>query len=162
MAYLAGKNGLQVKGKHIRIDGLKYVNALHPTAELRPKEYDQTDEKDLMPYEILDAIEKLAVKDKKSPVEAFKYMEVLFEGKFKRENIGVWVKRFYSLWSRNQWKRERYAPSFHLDNRNLDPRSWCRFPILSGSFKKEIEELDKYLSGSTSQPKKGIGFRQKG
>ncbi len=156
------KTGCEVKGKHIRIDGLKYVNALHPTAELRPKEYDQTDEKDLMPYEILDAIEKLAVKDKKSPEEAFKYMEVLFEGKFKRENIGAWVKRFYSLWSRNQWKRERYAPSFHLDNRNLDPRSWCRFPILSGSFKKEIEELDKYLSGSTSQPKKGIGFRQKG
>ena len=44
----------------------------------------------------------------------------------------IWVERFFRLWSRNQWKRERYAPSFHLDDENLDPKTWCRFPILSG------------------------------
>jgi NAD+ synthase (glutamine-hydrolysing) len=153
------KTGCEVKGKHIRIDGLKYVNALAPTAELRPKEYDQTDEKDLMPYELLDAIEKVAVKDKKSPLEAMKYMEVLFREQYSKEQLGSYVKRFYQLWSRNQWKRERYAPSFHLDNRNLDPRSWCRFPILSGGFTKELEELEEYLSGKATPPKARIGFR---
>lgn len=156
------KTGCEVKGKHIKIEGLKYVNALHPTAELRPKEYDQTDEKDLMPYEVLDAIEKVAIKDKKSPIEAMKYMEVLFREQYSKEHLGDYVKRFYKLWSRNQWKRERYAPSFHLDNRNLDPRSWCRFPILSGGFTKELEELDDYLSGKNRPTKTKIGFRQKG
>src|SRR5690606_6997685 len=121
--------------------------ALAPTAELRPAEQNQTDEKDLMPYEVLDAIEKSAVKDKKSPTESFRYLEVLFEGIYEREQIFVWVKKFYQLWSRNQWKRERYAPSFHLDSRNLDPRSWCRFPILSGGFEKEIEELSVWFAG---------------
>ncbi|UBM60140.1 NAD(+) synthase [Marinilongibacter aquaticus] len=155
------KTGCEVKGKHIRIEGLKYVNALNPTAELRPKEFAQTDEKDLMPYEILDAIEKLAIKDKKSPLEAFRYLECQFNSAFSRSQLAFWIKRFYTLWSRNQWKRERYAISFHLDNRNLDPRSWCRFPILSGGFKKELEELEDYLSGLPSKKSGGIGFRQK-
>jgi NAD+ synthase (glutamine-hydrolysing) len=53
----------------------------------------------------------------------------------------AWVIKFFKLWSRNQWKRERYAPSFHLDDANLDPKTWCRFPILSGSFAKELSEL---------------------
>jgi NAD+ synthase (glutamine-hydrolysing) len=38
------------------------------------------------------------------------------------------------------------APSFHLDDRNVDPRSWCRFPILSGGFERELAEMRAYLS----------------
>ena len=59
----------------------------------------------------------------------------MFESRF------VAVKRFFRLWSRNQWKRERYAPSFHLDDKNLDPKTWCRFPILSSGFEEELEQL---------------------
>ena len=59
--------------------------------------------------------------------------------------LGQWVKRFFRLWSRNQWKRERYAPSFHLDDENLDPKTWCRFPILSGGFEQEIDDLNRHL-----------------
>ena len=55
----------------------------------------------------------------------------------------AWVVRFFRLWSRNQWKRERYAPSFHLDDENLDPKTWCRFPILSGGFEDELAELER-------------------
>jgi hypothetical protein len=32
-------------------------------------------------------------------------------------------------------------PGFHLDDKNLDPRSWCRFPILSGGFARELAAL---------------------
>jgi len=64
---------------------------------------------------------------------------------FSIAQLGIWIKRFFTLWSRNQWKRERYAPSFHLDDENLDPKTWCRFPILSGGFKKELLELDNHL-----------------
>jgi NAD+ synthase (glutamine-hydrolysing) len=52
-----------------------------------------------------------------------------------------WVERFTTLCFRNQWKRERFAPAFHLDDENLDPKTWCRFPILSGGFRRELSEM---------------------
>ena len=116
------------------------INAQAPTAELRPLEETQTDESDLMPYPLLDAIERSAVRDKRSPEEVMREMEVRF-AQYSNEQLKTWVKRFFQLWSRNQWKRERYAPSFHLDDENLDPKTWCRFPILSGGFRQELEEL---------------------
>jgi NAD+ synthase (glutamine-hydrolysing) len=57
-----------------------------------------------------------------------------------------WLDRFFRLWSRNQWKRERYAPSFHVDDESLDPKTWCRFPILSGGFSRELRELRAELA----------------
>ena len=62
-----------------------------------------------------------------------------------RESLRAWVVKFFRLWSRNQWKRERYAPSFHLDDENLDPKTWCRFPILSGGFEEELRELEREI-----------------
>ncbi len=123
------------------IPELKSVNEQQPTAELRPQESKQTDESDLMPYPLLDAIERAAIRDKKLPVEVFVAMKERFS-EYDEEQLRAWVIRFFRLWSRNQWKRERYAPSFHLDDENLDPKTWCRFPILSGGFEKEIAELE--------------------
>jgi NAD+ synthase (glutamine-hydrolysing) len=62
------------------------------------------------------------------------------------KQLAEWVERFFRLWCRNQWKRERYAPSFHLDDENLDPKSWCRFPILSGGFERELAELREVVA----------------
>ncbi|MEM9281898.1 MAG: NAD(+) synthase [Verrucomicrobiota bacterium] len=122
------------------ITALSAINAQAPTAELRPSEEGQTDESDLMPYPILDAIEKLAIRDKKLPVEVW---ELMCEAQPDEdpEQLRAWVTKFFRLWSRNQWKRERYAPGFHVDDKNLDPKTWCRFPILSSGFKDELEAL---------------------
>lgn len=125
------------------LPGLAAVNAQEPTAELRPQEAGQTDEGDLMPYCLLERIEQLAVRDRYAPVEVFRAL--VTEGNewaVDSVQLKVWIRRFFELWSRNQWKRERYAPSFHLDDRNLDPRTWCRFPILNGGFRKELEALE--------------------
>jgi NAD+ synthase (glutamine-hydrolysing) len=62
------------------------------------------------------------------------------------QQLAIWIERFFRLWCRNQWKRERIAPAFHLDDRNVDPRSWCRFPILSGGFERELAELRAYVA----------------
>jgi NAD+ synthase (glutamine-hydrolysing) len=129
--------------KELDYPGLAPVNNLQPTAELRPLDKSQTDEKDLMPYTVLVAIEKLAIRDRKSPEEVFTELS-------KSENPDMadaailkgYIKKFFRLWAANQWKRERLAPSFHLDDINVDPRSWCRFPILSGSFTEELIQLD--------------------
>jgi NAD+ synthase (glutamine-hydrolysing) len=122
------------------IPALAAVNAQQPTAELRPPGASQTDEKDLMPYEVLDVIERAAIRDKLTPLEVLQTITPRFP-QFTQKDLLLWVERFFRLWSRNQWKRERYAPSFHLDDENLDPKTWCRFPILSGGFEKELEEL---------------------
>jgi NAD+ synthase (glutamine-hydrolysing) len=119
---------------------LSTVNNLTPTAELRPLEATQTDEADLMPYEVLDPIERAAIRDKQTPLEVFRLMRSQFPG-YDGRQLYEWVRRFFELWCRNRWKRERYAPSFHLDDENLDPKTWCRFPILSGGFTRELEEL---------------------
>lgn len=106
---------------------------LTPSPELRPRSRKQTSEGDLMPYAVLDAIERSFVRDKRSPEETLAVLAAMFPA-HPSERLRGWVRRFYSLWTRNQWKRERYAPSFHLDDESLDPRGWCRFPILSVEF----------------------------
>lgn len=122
------------------IPALAAVNAQAPTAELRPSAAGQTDEADLMPYDVLDAIERAAIRDRLAPLEAWRQIRPAFPSHAPRQ-LASWTERFFTLWSRNQWKRERYAPSFHLDDENLDPKTWCRFPILSGGYAREIGEL---------------------
>lgn len=122
---------------------LRLVNVQAPTAELRPLKEKQTDEGDLMPYVVLDAIERLAIRDKLLPVAVHERLVEQLQGRYAPRDLARWVERFFTLWSRNQWKRERYAPSFHLDDENLDPKTWCRFPILSGGFETELRALRK-------------------
>jgi NAD+ synthase (glutamine-hydrolysing) len=126
------------------LPALSAVNAHRPTAELRPAAADQTDEGDLMPYRVLDAIERAAIRDKLLPVAAFSAVQPQFP-EHSQHQIGEWVERFFQLWARNQWKRERYAPSFHLDDENLDPKTWCRFPILNSGFERELQELRQHV-----------------
>jgi len=129
--------------KELEIPSLSYVNSLKPTAELRPSSHAQTDEGDLMPYDILDDIEKAAIRDYMSPLEVFVSLR---GGKYSDAQLKQWIRKFFTLWSRTQWKRERYAPSFHLDDENLDPKTWCRFPILNGGFWEALEEMDDWIA----------------
>ncbi len=102
-----------------------------------------------MPYRLLDAIERAAIRDKLLPVEVFQAVRPQFP-QYETRQIGMWVERFFRLWCRNQWKRERYAPSFHLDDENLDPKTWCRFPILNSGFDKELADLREFLQEQTA------------
>lgn len=118
---------------------LSHVNNLAPSAELRPKEQEQTDEQDLMPYPVIAAIERLAIEFYKSPLEIY---EILKERDLEKPPLlRKHIIKYFRLWSRNQWKRERYAPSFLVDTFNVDPRSWYRFPILSGGYDEELKLL---------------------
>lgn len=125
--------------KALPLPALRYVNQMQPTAELRPSEFLQTDEDDLMPYPILDSIQKLAVIEYRSPVECF----TILRGICPDISLKKYIRRFFTLWCRNQWKRERYAPSFHLDDENLDPKSFCRYPILNGGYEDNLALMDK-------------------
>jgi NAD+ synthase (glutamine-hydrolysing) len=120
---------------------LRYVNVLIPTAELKPLEAGQTDEKDLMPYDVLNRIEELAIRDKLSPAEVLFKLSHDESFAYDEGILAKWVNKFFKLFAQNQWKRERLASAIHLDDHNLDPKTWCRFPILSGGFEEEMAEL---------------------
>jgi NAD+ synthase (glutamine-hydrolysing) len=131
------------------ISALTLVNQQVPTAELRPKEMAQTDEADLMPYHLLNAIEKAAIRDRQTPYEIFCLLQTQFK-EYNEEQLLLWIERFFNLWTRNQWKRERFAPSFHLDDESLDPKTWCRFPILSGGYVSELAEMKERVKQTQS------------
>jgi NAD+ synthase (glutamine-hydrolysing) len=120
-----------------KLSSLQHVNNLNPSAELRPLKTVQEDEDDLMPYNVLTDIENLAIKEKLSPLQVYQSLQSTHS----QDQLKGWITKFFKLWSRNQWKRERLAPSFHLDDHNVDPKTWCRFPILSGGFEEELKEL---------------------
>ena len=108
------------------IPELSLVNQLEPSAELVAN---QRDELDLMPYSLLDQMVRLSVSERKGPQEI---LEILVTNtSFSREELGEHLKRFYDLFAKNQWKRERLAPCFHLAEESLDPRGCFRFPIFS-------------------------------
>ena len=118
---------------------LENVLKLSPSAELKPKILNQKDEDDLMPYSILSRIERYAVKDRMSPKSI--YEKIKKEKICSDKKLKEYIKKFYNLLGKNQWKRERTAPSFHFDDYSLDASTWYRFPILSSNFKEEIKKL---------------------
>jgi len=122
------------------IAALSHINVQNPTAELRPQSERQSDEDDLMPYQVLDTLERAAIRDKKGPKAALAVIRAVYPD-YEEDQLIDWTKKFYRLWCINQWKRERYAVSFHVDDQNLDPKTWCRFPILSSGFAEELAEL---------------------
>jgi len=126
------------------IPALSVVNKQAPGPELRPQTMGQTAEGDLMPYDLLDSIERAVIRDKNTPLESYHRMRSSYP-QYAPSQLVIWIERFFRLWCRNQWKRERFAPAFHLDDENLDPKTWCRFPILSGGYERELTELRTYV-----------------
>lgn len=121
-----------------KIPALHQVNSLEPSAELRPLASKQVDEEDLMPYPILNALERWAFFERKSPADCQEILFATYGSQFPKEKLAEFAHRFFRLWARNQWKRERYAPGFHVDEYSLDPKSWLRFPILSAGLEKDL------------------------
>lgn len=134
------------QGNEIRFKApaLSFINDQQPTAELRPVEAKQTDEADLMPYAVLNLFERALIRDRldldaaisRVRTEAAEAGIVVDD-----ETLTGWGVRFARLWARTQWKRQRYAPGFPIDDYDLSPNSWTRYPILSEGFEREIADL---------------------
>jgi NAD+ synthase (glutamine-hydrolysing) len=105
-----------------------------------------------MPYDVLDRIERLMIRDRHAPLEIFEILK-LERADVAPARLALWVERFTKLFARNQWKRERYAPSFHLDDESLDPKTFCRLPILSGGFARELGEMRAALARDGETPR---------
>lgn len=134
------------QGNEIRFKApaLRFINEQQPTAELRPVAAKQTDEADLMPYAILNLFERALIRDRLELDAAISRVrtEAVEAGiAVDDETLAGWGVRFCRLWARTQWKRQRYAPGFPLDDYDLSPNSWTRFPILSEGFEREIADF---------------------
>ena len=116
------------------------VLTMTPTAELRPAVYAQSDEDDLMPYNVLDTIERMLICERLAPREIVFRLKEQYPD-LSDAQIDEWVRRFFRLWSRNQWKRGRLAMSFRIDDHDLSPAHGARFPALSGGFARELREI---------------------
>ena len=98
-----------------------------PTAELRPGGT-QRDEKDLMPYPILDRIHVLQQEEGLSPQSITDILKEEFKN-FDKVTLEGFVKKYFDKFFKAQWKRERGATTFHLEKSDLNG---MRIPVLSG------------------------------
>ena len=128
-----------------KVQSVTKILAQQAKAELRPPGANQTDESDLGPYEVRDLLETHAIQYWRSPKSSLLELHSHFGERYSIADLGRYTELFYRLWSRNQWKRERFSPFFHLDDRSLDPRTWCRYPILSGGFEAELQEMWEWV-----------------
>lgn len=127
----------------MKLASMQGIISQAPTAELRPVE--QTDEKDLMPYPLLDEIRFKIHNFNLTPKEVFiELLDGAFAQTYSKQFILDALRRFYRLYCRNQWKRERLACAFHIEKDSTDPKTFRRLPLLSSSLSFELSELNDY------------------
>lgn len=124
------------------IPELALINAQQPTAELRPPQAHQTDEGDLMPYSILEIIERGFVVKKLDGGALADFVRAESNGlsefaSLSAEKLLGWIEKFKTLYPKAEWKRRRFAPGFLLDPNAPTPPDAddaAAFPLLSGKF----------------------------
>ncbi|RMH70026.1 MAG: NAD(+) synthase [Gemmatimonadetes bacterium] len=111
------------------LPALRSVNELPPSAELAA---DQTDEVDLMPYDILDVILYLFGEEK---LDAEEILQVLIQHfpEIPAATLKQYVDKFIKLFFQNQYKREQFALGIKLYGLDLEPKTGFRFPVVQSS-----------------------------
>ncbi len=124
-------------------DGVSHVLSAPASAELRPQEKAQTDEDDLMPFEVLDQLMDHFVQKAMDPREIFARLWPTFKARYGGDRIAFadHIARFVRMLCRAQWKRERFAISFRVMPFDLDPKGGFRFPPVQSGFRDELEEM---------------------
>lgn len=131
-------------------ESLKMLLGTEASAELREG---QEDEKDLMPFEILDEQLNLFAGRKLGPVEIYRTLRSKYSGKelraldpsYKKGDLKRWVKYFVHRFFRMEFKRVRQTLSVHLGSVDLD-RERSLFLVVALSLdwlQDELDELDK-------------------
>lgn len=139
--------GLETPQGRLQVQGLQPILDQQPTAELRPTV--QTDEADLMPFDVLDAIRHIAQVQHASPQGVLRRLRQSPMGDhYPHEQLAAWVVRYFRLYCRNQWKRERLAVSFHIEADSADPKTYRRFPVLNSQLRDELGRINDALSAN--------------
>ena len=138
-AYIAEK-GLKIDASlHLEVNDMSYISAQAPTAELKPG---QTDERDLMPYVLLDRIHNLHQIEKQTPAEIVKSLIPEYP-QYDEQTLRDFVVKYFTRLARNQWKRERGATTFHIEKADLNAKNGFVFPLLNDGYKSLLADLVK-------------------
>jgi NAD+ synthase (glutamine-hydrolysing) len=125
--YIAGRDG---------IAAMQNVLTLPPSAELAP---DQEDERDLMPYAILDDLLYLFAHNRMSLPDCWR-VACHRHPDVDTEQMRDHTKRFGVLFAQSQWKREQLPVAMKVLDLDLDPKTGFRFPVTQ-SIQDELDEL---------------------
>lgn len=134
----------------IKLDALTFITQQQPTAELRPEV--QTDEEDLMPYEICDFIMDCYLVKQMWPKSIL--IELALHGYHKQYSLATlagYIQRWFTLFCRNPWKRYGIRAGFHVEHISLDPKTFHRFPLLNSGFKEPLEQMWDYVKQKEAQ-----------
>ena len=129
------------------LTALKNVLSTPATAELRPPQYNQSDEDDLMPFFVLDQLMYQFVQCGREPLEMFQILWTSLRKSYNEDALafGRHIEKFVRLICFAQWKRERFAISFRVTAFDLDPKTGFRFPPVQEAFSREIAEMYSYI-----------------
>ena len=148
LKFLFNRGALLESGEMHKLTGLEQVVSLKPSAELRKLEVSQNDEDDLMPFPILDEIERWHQVSRLAPVEILRRVHQTRQAQYTLEEMGEMVDKYIKLFVRSEWKRNKNAVAFHIESTSLDPKTYARFPLLNGSMRLELQDMWDYIEQS--------------
>ncbi len=127
LEYLSERDGIRA---------IQLVLSMPPSAELAPG---QEDEKDLMPYPVLDDLLYLYGEKRLSLAECWQVV-CLRHRDYDCEQLRTWTADFGKRFFANQWKRDQHPVSLKVLELDLDPKTGFRFPVTQ-SVAFELEAL---------------------
>lgn len=128
---LAKTNVIQLLDEYY---GPKYpgiVALLMATPASAELDVNQEDEKELMPFVILDACFKLFAGDKRMPEEVAEVLKSQWCSVYKKEQIEEWVTKFTALFMRSIFKWVQSPLSVHLGSLDFDRERALQLPTVS-------------------------------
>ena len=93
-----------------------------------------------MPYDLLDAIEQAAIGDKLIPIECLQTNGHSFP-QYDQAPAGHLGRSILPAVVPQPMETRTIRPVLPCRRQNLDPKTWCRFPILSGGYERELREM---------------------
>jgi len=106
---------------------IKKTIAIPATAELAPN---QEDERDLMPYPVLDACIALHIGEKLSPAEVASVLPGLFP-EHPEKALVAWAEKFSRLFSLSIYKWVQAPLSLHLGNLDIERERALQLPVVT-------------------------------
>jgi NAD+ synthase (glutamine-hydrolysing) len=112
-----------------RHEGIRLTLEKPASAELAD---DQEDEKDLMPFPVLDACFALYAGEKMAPREVAEVLAVMFPNE-DRARLEAWTLRFAKLFTQSIYKWVQTALSLHIGNLDLDRERALQLPVVQST-----------------------------
>jgi len=128
-------------------EGVKKLLLTKASAEL---DFDQEDEKDLMPFEVLDTCFRTFAGDKLMPAELYKAVRAKWTDAELKElrtdyqpgMLKKWVKRFVTMFVASIYKWVQAPQTVHLGNLDLDRERALQLPVVQSREWLDLEAID--------------------